>query len=110
MDERIPRRTTLLSPFDRLIHDRERTQALFDFRYRLEIYVPKAKREYGYFVLPVLHGERLVGRLDPEFDRKTGVLRVHRIWWEPGARPVSLAAPLRSLARFLGAGRLELPP
>jgi uncharacterized protein YcaQ len=109
MDERLPPRTTLLSPFDRLIHDRDRTETLFGFRYRLEIYVPKAKREYGYFVLPILHGERLVGRLDPEFDRKANTLRIHRIWWEEGVHPVPLERPLRSLARFLGAGEVDLP-
>ncbi len=103
----LPRRTTFLSPFDRLIYDRDRTQELFGMRYRLEIYVPKAKREFGFFVMPVLHGDRLVGRIDPEFDRRTGVLRVHAVHWEPGARPVSLERPLRSLARFLGAGTIE---
>jgi len=106
-DSPLPRRTTFLSPFDRLIHDRERTERLFGFRYRLEMYVPKDKREYGFFVLPTLRSERLVGRVDPELDRKTRVLRVNGVWWEPGARPVSLDAPLRSLARFLGANSVE---
>jgi uncharacterized protein YcaQ len=79
-------RTTLLSPFDDLISDRERTERLFDFRFRLEIYVPKAKREFGYFVLPILRGDRLIGRIDPLFDRKAGVLRVNAVYAEPGAR------------------------
>jgi uncharacterized protein len=78
-------RSTLLSPFDRLVYDRDRTEELFGFRYRLEIYVPKAKREYGYFVLPFLHGHELVGRIDPLFDRKTGVLTVNAVHWEPQA-------------------------
>jgi uncharacterized protein YcaQ len=99
----VPDRTTFLSPFDRLIHDRARTEALFGFYYRLEMYVPKAKREYGYYVLPILHGERIVGRIEPVFDRKAAVLTVNGLWWEPGQKPVSLDEPLRSLAEFLGA-------
>jgi uncharacterized protein YcaQ len=100
-------RTTFLSPFDRLIHDRDRAHALFDFFYRLEMYVPKAKREYGYYVLPILRGDRLVGRIEPVFDRKTGVLRVESLHWEPGAKPVSLTKPLRELAAFVGAGSID---
>jgi uncharacterized protein YcaQ len=102
-------RVTFLSPFDRLVHDRERTEALWDFYYRLEIYVPKAKREYGYYVLPVLRGDRIVGRIEPVFDRKTGILRVNGLWWEPGVKPVSVGRPLRDLARFVGADRVEPP-
>jgi uncharacterized protein YcaQ len=98
-----PTLTTFLSPFDRLIHDRARTEALWDFYYRLEMYVPKAKRQYGYYVLPILRGDRLIGRIDPVFDRKAGVLRVNSVHWEPGVKPVSLARPLRDLARFVGA-------
>jgi uncharacterized protein len=106
-DGNVPARTTFLSPFDRLIHDRKRTEALWNFYYRLEMYVPKAKREYGYYVLPILRGDRLVGRLDPVFDRKAGVLRVNSVHWEEGAKPVSLTKPLRKLARWLGAGSIE---
>jgi uncharacterized protein YcaQ len=105
-DGRVPARTTFLSPFDRLIHDRDRTEALFHFFYRLEMYVPKAKRQYGYYVLPILRGDRLIGRIDPVFDRKTGVLRVNSVHWEPGAKPVSLAKPLRELAKFVGAASI----
>jgi uncharacterized protein YcaQ len=106
-DGPVPTRTTFLSPFDRLVHDRDRAESLWGFRYRLEMYVPKAKREYGYYVLPILRGDRLVGRIEPVFDRKMGVLRVNGVWWEPGVKPVSLDRPLRSLARFLGAGSIE---
>jgi uncharacterized protein YcaQ len=106
-DGTVRMRTTFLSPFDRLIHDRDRAHALFDFFYRLEMYVPKAKREYGYYVLPILRGDRLIGRIEPVFDRKQGVLRVESVHWQPSAKPVSLAKPLRELAAFVGAGSIE---
>ncbi|HLY85758.1 MAG TPA: crosslink repair DNA glycosylase YcaQ family protein [Gaiellaceae bacterium] len=102
-----PDRVTFLSPFDRLIHDRDRTEALWDFFYRLEMYVPAAKREYGYYVLPILQGDRLVGRIEPVFDRSDRALRVKGVWWEKGARPVDLDEPLGSLAAFVGADRVE---
>jgi uncharacterized protein len=106
-DGKVPARPTFLSPFDRLIHDRARAEALWGFFYRLEMYVPKAKREYGYYVLPILRGDRLVGRIDPVFDRKAGVLRVNSVHWEQGVKPVSLDRPLHDLARWLGAGSIE---
>jgi hypothetical protein len=106
-DDRPVRRTTLLSPFDRLIHDRARIEALFDFHYRIEIYVPKAERKYGYFVLPVLHNDRLVGRIDPSVDRKESVLRVNAVHWE--ADPVPIEKPVRALARFLGVRDVRWP-
>ena len=71
------------------------------------MYVPKPKREYGYYVLPILRGDRLIGRIDPVLDRKTGVLKVNSAHWEPGMKPVSLQKPLRSLATFIGAGSIE---
>jgi uncharacterized protein YcaQ len=108
-DEPLPPRTTLLSPFDRLIYDRERTEALFGFRYRLEIYVPKAKREYGYYVLPILHGDRLVGRVDPEYDRRARVLHVNAVYAEPDADLGGFDEALASLAEFVGAERVEGP-
>jgi uncharacterized protein len=110
-------RTALLSPFDDLIADRARMEALFDFQYRIEIYVPKAKRRYGYYVLPILHGERLIGRLDPAFDRRVQVLRVNGVWAEEGA-PASagtkVAAAIGELGAWLGAREIAfgttMPP
>ena len=106
-DGPVPNRVTFLSPFDRLIHDRARMELLWDFYYRLEMYVPKAKREYGYYVLPILRGDRLIGRIEPVFDRKAGILRVNGVWWQPGVKPVSLQKPLRELAAFVGADSIE---
>ena len=110
-DGSVPKRTTLLSPFDRLIHDRDRAEALWGFFYRLEMYVPKAKREYGYYVLPVLHGDKLVGRIDPAFDRKTRVLSVNAVYPEDGVRfpAAALRRTLQSLGRFLGAEEIRTP-
>ena len=102
-DGPIADRVTFLSPFDRLVHDRDRAEALFDFRYRLEMYVPKAKREYGYYVLPILVGDRLVGRIEPRFDRKTGTLEVLGAWGDTSRADEALA----SLAEWLGAERIE---
>ena len=104
-DGPVPDRVTLLSPFDRLIHDRDRAEALFDFRYRLEMYVPAAKREYGYYVLPILAGDRLVGRVEPRFDRKTKTLEVLGAWGDT----TRLDEALDGLAAFLGAERRVQP-
>jgi uncharacterized protein YcaQ len=99
VDGPVVKRITFLSPFDRLIHDRARTEALWDFFYRLEMYVPKDKREYGYYVLPILRGDELVGRIEPVYDRTTGALRVNGVWWE--GKPISVDKPLRELGRWL---------
>jgi uncharacterized protein YcaQ len=102
-DGPVPDRVTFLSPFDRLIHDRDRTEALFDFHYRLEMYVPKAKREYGYYVLPILVGDRIVGRIEPRFDRKTKTLEVLGAWGDTSRADEALD----SLAAWLGAERRQ---
>jgi hypothetical protein len=112
LDRPFRARTVLLSPFDRLIHDRARTEELFGFRFRLEIYVPRAKREYGYFVMPILHGDRLVGRLDPSYDRVANVLRLRGVFAEPDASPSAWPAirrQLGELAAWLGADDVEIP-
>jgi uncharacterized protein YcaQ len=98
-------RTALLSPFDRLIHDRVRAQELFDFEYYLEMYKPKDKRRWGYFALPVLHHDRMVGKLDAFVDRKASVLRVHAIHEDVGfTRAITKAvhAEIQALAAWLG--------
>jgi uncharacterized protein YcaQ len=98
-------RVTFLSPFDELVKNRDRAEALWEFFYRLEMYVPKAKREYGYYVLPILRGDRLVGRIEPIFDKKAGVLRVNGVFAQPRA-PASagpgIARAGRNLAKWLG--------
>jgi uncharacterized protein YcaQ len=100
-DEPVADRVTLLSPFDGLVKDRDRAEALWGFRYRLEMYVPKAKREYGYYVLPLLVGDQVVGRAEPRFDRKTGRLELLGAWGDTSR----LDEALGSLAEFLGATR-----
>ena len=107
-EARRPRRVearALLAPFDSLVWYRERTQRLFDFFYRIEIYTPEPKRQYGYYVLPFLLGEHLVGRVDLKADRQAGVLRVQSAWIEPGHDPQyvagELAAELALAAQWL---------
>ena len=110
-DAPMQKRTTLLSPFDRLIYDRERTWDLWGFRYRLEMYVPREKREYGYYVLPILRGHELIGRIDPQFDRKERVLRVNEVYAEPHARANAwpdVRRAIDALAAWLEAERVEL--
>jgi uncharacterized protein YcaQ len=97
-------RTALLSPFDRLIHDRKRMTELFEFDYQLEMYKPVAKRRWGYFALPILYGDRLVGKLDATADRKAGVLRVNAIHQDvpfEGTMTAAVADEIKDLARWL---------
>ena len=101
-------RTTLLSPFDPLVYDRDRTQHLFGFSYKLEMYVPKEERKFGHFVLPVVHGDRLIGRLDSARDRSTNDLVVNQIHWEeatPGAATrAAVDRAIAELAEFVRSG------
>lgn len=103
-----PDRIRLLAPFDPVIRDRRRCLALFGFAYRFEAFTPEPKRQYGYYVLPILEGERLVGRLDPKLHRATGLLEIKGLWWEPGIRATrprrrKLRDALEGLAMFVGA-------
>ena len=103
-------RTALLSPFDRLVHDRVRTEELFDFEYTLEMYKPAAKRRWGYFALPILHGDRLVGKLDAAADRKASVLRVNAIHEDvrfTRAMTKGVQTELEDLAAWLGVDSVE---
>ncbi|MEQ8481658.1 MAG: winged helix-turn-helix domain-containing protein [Hoeflea sp.] len=102
-----PGRIRVLSPFDPVLRDRNRAERLFGFRYRIEVFVPEARREYGYYVFPLLEGDRLIGRIDMKADRKASTLNVARLWLEPKVRASSgrmarLDAELARVARFTG--------
>lgn len=112
-------RTTLLSPFDNLIADRTRTERLFNYRFRIEIYVPRHLREYGYYVLSILHGDRIIGRVDPTYNRKARRLDINAVYAEPDTPQDTetgevISNAVKELAAFLGAEQIvygeQVPP
>lgn len=115
-DARFPRRIearALLAPFDPVVFERTRTEKLFGFRYRIEIYTPAEKRQYGYYVLPFLLGDRIVARVDLRADRPVSVLRVHAAYAEVGAPPETasqLFEELKRMQAWLGLERIEVTP
>ncbi len=105
----------LLSPFDPMLRDRARAEFLFGFHYRIEVFVPEPKRQYGYYVFPILQGDRLIGRIDVKAHRSEGALRVRALWPEAGVRFAAkrcaeLEAELQRLVPFSGCDRLEYAP
>ncbi len=105
-------RTVLLSPFDNLVRDRVRNLQFWNFDYKIEIYVPQAKRKYGYYVLPILRNDQLIGRIDPKMDRAEGVLNINAVYLEPNApRDLKTARAVRDaieeLGEFLGATEIQ---
>jgi len=100
-------RLRILSPFDPLVRDRKRLLRLFGFDYKIEIFVPAAKRKWGYYVYPILEGDKFIGRIEIKADRKAGMLKVLKLWKEPnirwsGRQDDKLEAELKRLSRFIG--------
>jgi uncharacterized protein len=109
-----PERVRLLSPFDPVLRDRKRTKRLFDFDYSFEAFVPAPKRRYGYYVLPILEGDQLIGRLDPKFHRDRSVLEIKGLWLESRAKATKaqrrgIEAAVERLAGFIGAESIKMP-
>jgi len=110
-----PTRVRVLSPFDPALRDRARAQRLFGFDYRIEVFVPEAKRKYGYYVFPVLEGSKIIGRVDAKAFRDSATLKVRAFWAEPGVaigagRRAKIEAALDRLARFGGCDRVAYAP
>jgi hypothetical protein len=104
-----------IAPLDNLTWDRDLLRLVFDFDYSWEVYKPQAQRKYGYYVLPVLYGDRFVARFDPAYDKRSRTLVIANWWWEEGIRPddvmeAALAVCMQDFLSFLHAGRLELGP
>ena len=98
-------RMSFIAPLDPMMWDKSLIQSVFDFQYSWEIYTPAVKRKYGYYTLPIIFGDRFVGRIDTAADRKNGILRVKGIWWEPGVHQTkklnsALEKTLKQFARF----------
>jgi uncharacterized protein YcaQ len=112
----VPAAVTFLAPLDPVCWDRDLLRRLFGFDYVWEVYVPEAKRRWGYYVLPILYGDRLVGRIEPRLDRREGALRIIGLWWEPGFDPLAdrgfapaFADALEAHRAFGNAARIVLP-
>ena len=106
-------RLRIVNPFDPIVRDRARALRLFGFDYRIEIYTPAEKRRYGYYVYPMLEGDRFVGRIEVKADRDAGVLRAEKLWPEPGTRfgqgrMAKLEAELSRMAKLVEADRVTI--
>ena len=111
--DELPRRAVVMAPLDNLLWDRRMLKELFDFDYRWEVYVPADKRRYGYYVLPVLYGDRFIARFEPGNDKKRGLLTIKNWWWEAGIDPsegmkADLVGCLRRFLEYLGVERLQV--
>ena len=112
----VPPGVAFLAPLDPFVWDRQLLRPLFGFDYIWEVYVPEKKRRWGYYVLPVLYGDKLVGRIEPRFDRRTGTLRILGVWWEDGFDPLAddefvgaFAGAVDAHGRFGGVARVAFP-
>lgn len=112
-EETQPPQAAIIAPLDNLLWDRRLLETLFDFNYRWEVYKPKAQREYGYYVLPVLYGERFIARLEPSYDKKKGILAIKNWWWETDVETTpemqsALHDAFQHFFTYLGAKSIEL--